>query len=121
MARARKDVSELLVAWGLVEEAFVTELVVSELVTNAIRYATGPIRLQLIKEQTLICEVSDGSSTAPHLRRARLSDEGGRGLFMVAELTRRWGPATSARARPSGRSSPSAHPERPAAERPHPC
>jgi len=63
----------------------------SELVTNAIRYATEPIRLRLIKEQTLICEVSDASNTSPHLRRARVFDEGGRGLFLVAELTRRWG------------------------------
>ncbi len=42
-------------------------------------------------ERSLICEVSDARSTAPRLRRARLSDEGGRGLLMVAELTRRWG------------------------------
>ncbi|MGW0583818.1 ATP-binding protein, partial [Streptomyces sp. NPDC002920] len=69
----------------------VTELVVSELFTNAIRYATGPIRLRLIKDRTLTCEVSDGSSTSPHLRRARLSDEGGRGLLLVAQLTERWG------------------------------
>ncbi|MGW1786788.1 ATP-binding protein, partial [Streptomyces sp. NPDC002143] len=40
---------------------------------------------------SLICEVSDGSSTAPHLRRARAFDEGGRGLFLVAQLTERWG------------------------------
>lgn len=66
---------------------------VSELVTNAIRYGTEPIRLRLrlIKERSLICEVSDSSSTAPHLRRARAGDEGGRGLFLVAEFTQRWG------------------------------
>ncbi|NUQ95088.1 MAG: SpoIIE family protein phosphatase [Streptomyces sp.] len=91
VAEARKRVRDLLATWGLEEEAFVAELVVSELVTNAIRYATGPIHFRLIKERALICEVSDGSSTAPHLRRARLSDEGGRGLFVVARLTRRWG------------------------------
>jgi PAS domain S-box-containing protein len=91
VCEARKRVRDLLTTWKLEEEAFVTELVVSELVTNAIRHATGPIHLQLVKERALICEVSDGSSIAPHLRRARLSDEGGRGLFMVAELTRRWG------------------------------
>ncbi|MFJ8533800.1 ATP-binding protein [Streptomyces sp. NPDC093591] len=49
------------------------------------------MRLTLIKDETLICEVSDGSSTSPHLRRARVYDEGGRGLYMVAELTQRWG------------------------------
>ncbi|GCB52828.1 serine phosphatase rsbU [Streptomyces sp. NL15-2K] len=82
---------ERLATWGLEEAAFTTELVVSELVTNAIRYATGPIRLRLIKDDPLICEVSDGSSTSPHLRLAQLNDGGGRGLFLVAELTDRWG------------------------------
>lgn len=70
---------------------FVTELVVSELVTNAIRYARAPIQLRLINDTSLICEVSDASSTAPHLRRARVYDEGGRGLLLVAQLTERWG------------------------------
>ncbi|MEU6506976.1 PAS domain-containing protein [Streptomyces sp. NPDC046942] len=91
VAETRRRACDRLVAWGLEETAFVTELVISERVTNAIRYASGPIRLRLIKDEALICEVSDGSSTSPHLRRARVFDEGGRGLFMVAELTRRWG------------------------------
>ncbi|MEU9149465.1 SpoIIE family protein phosphatase [Streptomyces sp. NPDC048417] len=91
VAETRKLVDERLTAWGLEEAAFTMELVVSELVTNAIRYGNEPIRLRLIKERSLICEVSDSSSTAPHLRRARVSDEGGRGLFLVAELTQRWG------------------------------
>ncbi|MGC9537388.1 SpoIIE family protein phosphatase [Streptomyces sp. UG1] len=91
VAHARKHATDCLTTWGLEESIFVTELVVSELVTNAIRHAADPIRLRLIKDQSLICEVSDGSSTSPHLRRARLSDEGGRGLFLVAELTERWG------------------------------
>jgi hypothetical protein len=91
VAEARKRTCDRLTQWGLEEASFVTELVVSELVTNAIRYGTGPIRLRLIKDRTLTCEVSDGSSTSPHLRRARLSDEGGRGLLLVAQLTERWG------------------------------
>ncbi|MDX6329514.1 MAG: hypothetical protein QOI83_1897 [Streptomycetaceae bacterium] len=91
VAEARKRVSEQLSAWGLGEVAFTTELVVSELVTNAIRYAGGPIQLRLIHDATLIVEVSDASSTAPHLRRARVFDEGGRGLLLVAQLTQRWG------------------------------
>ena len=78
-------------SWGLGDAAFVTELVVSELVTNAIRYAESPIQLRLIRDRTLICEVSDGSSTAPHLRRVRAFDEGGRGLLLVSQLTQRWG------------------------------
>ncbi len=91
VAGMRRNVCGKLAAWGLSELAFATELIVSELVTNAIRYASGPIRLRMIRDRVLICEVSDGSSTSPHLRRARVNDEGGCGLFLVAELTRRWG------------------------------
>jgi PAS domain S-box-containing protein len=91
VAELRRRASDRLADWGLEMAAFITELVVSELVTNAVRYASGPIRLTLIKDETLICEVSDSSNTSPHLRRARVFDEGGRGLYMVAELTHRWG------------------------------
>ncbi|MGP4083740.1 SpoIIE family protein phosphatase [Streptomyces sp. KR55] len=92
VAPLRKQVTDQLGIWGLVEASFATELVVSELVTNAIRYGSHPIRLRLIHdESTLICEVSDASHTAPHLRRARTWDEGGRGLFLVAQVTQRWG------------------------------
>ncbi|NGO09825.1 SpoIIE family protein phosphatase [Streptomyces sp. HC44] len=92
VARARKYVVEQLDVWGLDEAAFAAELVVSELVTNAIRHGSPPVRLRLIQgDATLICEVSDGSSTAPHLRRAKTFDEGGRGLLLVAQLTERWG------------------------------
>ncbi|WNO62652.1 SpoIIE family protein phosphatase [Streptomyces sp. AM2-3-1] len=91
VAEARSKATAQLHAWGLDDLAYVTELVVSELVTNAIRYASAPVQLRLIKERTLICEVSDASSTAPHLRRARIFDEGGRGLMLVAQLTERWG------------------------------
>ncbi|MDF2268526.1 SpoIIE family protein phosphatase [Streptomyces coacervatus] len=91
VADARAQTSRQLAAWGLEDVAFVTELVVSELVTNAIRYGAVPIGLRLIRDRTLICEVSDASNTAPHLRRARTYDEGGRGLHMVAQLTQGWG------------------------------
>ncbi|MFD5876680.1 SpoIIE family protein phosphatase [Streptomyces sp. NPDC060322] len=91
VSKARKRASAQLVAWGLDDAVFTTELVVSELVTNAIRYGGDPIRLRLIRDTALICEVVDGSSTAPHLRRARIFDEGGRGLLLVASLTERWG------------------------------
>ncbi|MCW8376675.1 SpoIIE family protein phosphatase [Streptomyces justiciae] len=78
--------------WGLDEIAFTTELILSELVTNAIRYGGEPIRLRLLYDRdSLICEVSDGSSTSPHLRHAATTDEGGRGLFLVAQFARRWG------------------------------
>ncbi|MFD7505871.1 SpoIIE family protein phosphatase [Streptomyces sp. NPDC059850] len=91
VASARAWASRRLDAWGLGDASYITELVVSELVTNAIRHAEGPLQLRLIRDRTLICEVSDASSTAPHMRRARLSDEGGRGLLLVAQLTQRWG------------------------------
>lgn len=91
-ARARHLTETTLTGWGLEELAFTAELVVSELVTNAYRYGGGaPVTLRLIRDRSLICEVSDSSSTAPHLRRARTTDEGGRGLFLVAQLTERWG------------------------------
>jgi anti-sigma regulatory factor (Ser/Thr protein kinase) len=91
VSRARRQVSAQLAAWGLGDADFITELVVSELVTNAIRYGQPPVQLRLIHDRTLICEVSDASSTAPHLRRARVFDEGGRGLLLVAQFTARWG------------------------------
>ena len=92
VAPIRKQVVEQLDAWNLNEASFTTELVVSELVTNAIRYGSHPIRLRLIHgASTLTCEVSDTSHTAPHLRRAKTWDEGGRGLLLVAQLTEHWG------------------------------
>ncbi|MGC0423297.1 SpoIIE family protein phosphatase [Embleya sp. AB8] len=91
VAEARTLAGRQLAEWGLDDLAFTTELVVSELITNAIRYASGPIRLRLIRDATLICEVSDATSTSPRMRHARTSDEGGRGLFLVAQFTQRWG------------------------------
>jgi anti-sigma regulatory factor (Ser/Thr protein kinase) len=91
VAGVRAAVAGQLEQWGLEEEAFVTELILSELVTNAIRYASGPIRVRLMRDMSLICEVSDASSTSPHLRHAASTDEGGRGLFLVAQFAERWG------------------------------
>ncbi len=91
VAEARKESTRQLTEWGLDELAFTTELVVSELVTNAIRHAVGPIRLRLIRDRALVCEVFDGGATAPHLRHPRTTDEGGRGLLLVSQFTQRWG------------------------------
>ncbi len=91
VSTVRAAVLRQLEEWGLEELAFTTELILSELVTNAIRYATGPIRVRLLRDRTLICEVSDTSSTSPHLRHAAITDEGGRGLFLVAQMADRWG------------------------------
>ncbi|QHC23649.1 SpoIIE family protein phosphatase [Streptomyces sp. GS7] len=87
----RASVARQLAVWGLEEAAFATELLLSELVTNAIRYGTAPIQVRLLYDRTLTCEVSDASSTAPHLRHAATTDEGGRGLFLVAQLSQAWG------------------------------
>nr|WP_250847573.1 SpoIIE family protein phosphatase [Streptomyces hygroscopicus] len=91
VARMRAAVARTLADWNLEEAAFTTELVVSELLGNAIRHAVGPVRLRLLRNRALICEVADGSTTAPHLRRAATTDEGGRGLFLVAQMVQRWG------------------------------
>ncbi|KOG62368.1 MULTISPECIES: SpoIIE family protein phosphatase [Streptomyces] len=91
VAHARTDTERQLTDWGLSDLSFNAALVVSELVTNSIRYATGPVMLRLIRDRCLLCEVSDNAHTAPHLRRARRDDEGGRGLFLVAQMSQRWG------------------------------
>ncbi|MFB8273007.1 SpoIIE family protein phosphatase [Streptomyces sp. NPDC055955] len=91
VARIRTEVTGRLTVWGLAELSFATELILSELVTNAIRYGTGPITVRLVRARSLICEVADGSSTAPHLRRAAATDEGGRGLYLVSQFAERWG------------------------------
>ncbi|MCM2415637.1 SpoIIE family protein phosphatase/ATP-binding protein [Streptomyces sp. RKAG290] len=87
----RKQAIRWLADQGLDEEGFVTELILSELVTNAIRYGSEPIMVRLLYDRALICEVSDCSSTSPHLRYAATTDEGGRGLFLVAQFAERWG------------------------------
>jgi PAS domain S-box-containing protein len=91
VADARAQAARQLAAWGLEEATFTTELVVSELLTNAIRHAEPPIQLRMILDRALSCEVSDGSSTTPRLCCADRYDEGGRGLLLVAQLTERWG------------------------------
>ncbi|MGW6390497.1 SpoIIE family protein phosphatase [Streptomyces sp. NPDC055103] len=96
-AEARELVRRRLEDWGLAELDFTTELIASELVTNAVRYSTGPIGLRLIRDHVLICDVTDSSSAAPHLRHAQDDDEGGRGLYLVAQFTQHWGVRPGAR------------------------
>ncbi|WP_370269612.1 SpoIIE family protein phosphatase [Streptomyces sp. V4I8] len=99
VAPVRTACARRLTEWGLEQVAFTAELILSELITNAIRYGTEPIGVRLLRTVltngsnggTLILEVSDGSSTSPRLRRAKATDEGGRGLFLVAQFTERWG------------------------------
>ncbi|MER6926063.1 ATP-binding SpoIIE family protein phosphatase, partial [Streptomyces spiralis] len=91
VSRVRTEVSRRLVDWELEEVSFATELILSELLTNAIRYGAPPVRVRILLGRTLVCEVSDGSNTSPRLRRAATTDEGGRGLFLVSQFADRWG------------------------------
>ncbi|WP_435866672.1 SpoIIE family protein phosphatase [Streptomyces yokosukanensis] len=99
VAPVRTACARRLAEWGLERVGFTAELILSELITNAIRYGAEPIAVRLLRTEpmgspdagTLILEVADGSSTSPHLRRAKLTDEGGRGLFLVARFSERWG------------------------------
>jgi hypothetical protein len=96
---ARALASEPLKRWGLTGLLATTQLLVSELVTNAIRYTRGPVTLRLILERTLTCEITDTSAALPRMRFAAGDDECGRGLQIVSQLSLRWG----ARRTPSGK------------------
>ncbi|WP_220498716.1 ATP-binding SpoIIE family protein phosphatase [Microbispora sp. H10949] len=89
--QARRYVRKQLATWGLDELTVTTELLVSELVGNVIRHAKGPVCLRLLRSRSLICEVYDGSLSTPRIRHSSYTDEGGRGLQLVAALSRRWG------------------------------
>ncbi|MCX4426235.1 SpoIIE family protein phosphatase [Streptomyces mirabilis] len=96
---ARQAAARQLSEWGLDHLVTTVELIVSELVTNAIRYGGGPIRLRLIQHQVLTCEVSDSNTSHPRPRQPHIIGENGRGLFLVAQLSRRWG----SRSAPAGK------------------
>jgi anti-sigma regulatory factor (Ser/Thr protein kinase) len=88
---ARALVSEPLEKWDLASMVPTTQLLVSELVTNAIRYTHGPVTLRLLLERTLVCEIADSSPAPPRMRYAAGDDESGRGLQIVSQLSLRWG------------------------------
>jgi PAS domain S-box-containing protein len=91
VARARELARDQLLAWDLGDLVDTTELLVSELVTNALRHGYGDIRLRLLLDRTLVCEVWDSALVQPRRRRARDTDEGGRGLQLVTMLSESWG------------------------------
>ncbi|MER5947128.1 SpoIIE family protein phosphatase [Streptomyces sp. NPDC001904] len=91
VGRARELTREQLLAWDLEPLVDTTELLVSELVTNALRYGEGEIRLRLLLDRSLVCEVWDAGLVQPRRRRARDTDEGGRGLQLVGLLSAAWG------------------------------
>jgi serine phosphatase RsbU (regulator of sigma subunit)/anti-sigma regulatory factor (Ser/Thr protein kinase) len=91
-SRARTVIRRPLKRWGLTDLVPTAELLVSELVTNAVRYAQGRIGLRLVKEETaLFCEVLDDSAALPRLRHPEDHDERGRGLQVVSQVAQRWG------------------------------
>ncbi|MFI7504356.1 SpoIIE family protein phosphatase [Streptomyces sp. NPDC049687] len=91
VGRAREYARAQLLSWDLEPLVDTTELLVSELVTNALRYGEGEIRLRLLLDRTLVCEVWDAGLVQPRRRRARDTDEGGRGLQLVGLLSAAWG------------------------------
>ncbi|MFE6334542.1 SpoIIE family protein phosphatase [Streptomyces sp. NPDC057806] len=91
VGRAREHARRRLQSWDLEPLVDTAELLVSELVTNALRYGEGDIRLRLLLDRTLVCEVWDAGLVQPRRRRARDTDEGGRGLQLVGLLSAAWG------------------------------
>ncbi|MGI5379680.1 SpoIIE family protein phosphatase [Streptomyces sp. CA-251387] len=89
--QARRLTRRTLHDWDLDSLVESTELLVSEVVANAVRFASRPIVLRLLRTDVLRCEVEDDSPLVPRMRHARPSDEGGRGLFLVDHLARHWG------------------------------
>jgi PAS domain S-box-containing protein len=92
MVRQTRELArDTLGTWGLSELTDTVELLVSELVTNAVRHGAGDIGLRLIRANSLLCEVRDDGHELPSLRRAEVTDENGRGLQLVTALAERWG------------------------------
>ncbi|SFD79453.1 ATP-binding protein [Streptomyces aidingensis] len=89
---ARRLTREKLCRWGLECHADLAELLVSELVTNAVRYGGGPVEL-LLEERSgrLRCAVGDRRAELPHLAPCDQDSEGGRGLHLVDTLADDWG------------------------------
>jgi Stage II sporulation protein E (SpoIIE)/Histidine kinase-like ATPase domain len=96
---ARSVLTEPMKRWGLEDMIPTTELLVSELVTNAVKYSRGHVTLRLVNERALVCEVLDNSAALPRLCQANGNDENGRGLQVVRQLAKRWG----ARRTPTGK------------------
>ncbi|MFE3267965.1 SpoIIE family protein phosphatase [Streptomyces sp. NPDC059215] len=103
VSSARTLAARQLTQWGLDHLAESTELIVSELLTNAIVHGNGnggchsdcrsdrTVGLRLLRHTMLTCEVSDAGHSHPLVRHPRSTDEHGRGLFLVTQLSRRWG------------------------------
>jgi anti-sigma regulatory factor (Ser/Thr protein kinase) len=97
VGRARHLLAQHLGGWGLPHLADTAELIVSELVTNAVRHAREPRgRLIGTRFERLECgvriEVHDANDRKPECQEVPGEAEGGRGLVLVDSLTDgRWG------------------------------
>ncbi|MET9239311.1 ATP-binding protein [Nonomuraea sp. NPDC003709] len=95
---ARRLTRDKLAAWGLDDQVEAAELLVSELVGNALEHAYGPVRLSFSAEDGLLrCEVEDENPVLPHMRVVDADAESGRGLFLVDVLSCCWGGERTAR------------------------
>ncbi|MHB8293625.1 MAG: ATP-binding protein [Acidimicrobiales bacterium] len=88
---ARRVVEAFIMEWGIEADIDVACLVVSELVTNAVRYGGAPICLDLDGSKGLRIEVHDAVCQAPQVMQAAAEDLGGRGLAIVSSLANQWG------------------------------
>ncbi|MDF5754477.1 ATP-binding protein [Spongiactinospora sp. TRM90649] len=91
-AIAREFTVSVLNGWGTEDSFYDAQLVISELVTNAMRHAGGIVGLRLIRSGgQLGCAVSDSSDVAPTLTEQDCFAETGRGLHLVEALASSWG------------------------------
>ncbi|MBD0736175.1 ATP-binding protein [Streptomyces sp. CBMA29] len=97
VGRARRDLRDVLTAWGLAELTDPAELVLSELVTNAVRHARHPLGREIETRYEradggVRIEVHDANDQWPELQKADEEAEAGRGLVLVDAITgQRWG------------------------------
>ncbi|MGA5042172.1 SpoIIE family protein phosphatase [Streptomyces capoamus] len=92
VARARRLVRRRLLDWGLPQAVETAELLVSEVVTNAVRHAEGDlVELRIVRTDALLFEVTDDEPALPAMLNAGPEDESGRGLRVVSRLAREWG------------------------------
>jgi anti-sigma regulatory factor (Ser/Thr protein kinase) len=92
VAVARRFVDECLTRWGLTDQTDDVQLVVDELVTNAIRHSRGPVTLALARRlDRVVVQVQDPSPELPEPEHADLLADGGRGLLLVDQIATDWG------------------------------
>ncbi|MFC6079669.1 ATP-binding protein [Sphaerisporangium aureirubrum] len=89
--RIRRRVRRQLAEWGVPTCGDVIELLVSEIVTNAMRHAWGAVITLSMDNGTCRCEVRDTNPAMPAICCPHEADEGGRGMYLMEALSDRWG------------------------------